>query len=285
MKNAPYTLFQPEKRDTCVLFAAPHSGRAYAEGFLKESILDAHTIRSSEDAFVDLLFDAAPAFGAPLLVANTPRAFVDLNRDATELDPALIRGVKHQSMNARIAAGLGVVPRVVAGARPIYHGKISMAEAQHRLNTVWSPYHRQLKQLLLRSHAQFGEAVLIDCHSMPHEAVRNKVHRCGVPEIVLGDRHGASAAPELVDAVAGAFTDAGFTVARNTPFAGAYITQQYGHPTRHQHVVQVEIDRSLYMDEELIQPNDQFAEVKARLRGVIEQICQFGRSFGRLAAE
>ncbi|WP_424942572.1 N-formylglutamate amidohydrolase [Aliiroseovarius crassostreae] len=285
MQTDPYTLFQPSERETCVVFASPHSGRAYDWSFLQNSILDERTIRSSEDAYVDMLFGSVPQYGAPLLAANAPRAYVDLNRGAEELDPALVSGVRRQALNARISSGLGVIPRVVAGARPIYRGKISMAEAQHRLNTIWFPYHNRLKQVLTQSQQMFGQAVLIDCHSMPHEAVRSTTRNGVRPEIVLGDRHGASASQEVVDQVAEAFRDAGFVVARNAPFAGAFITQHYGRPTRNQHVVQVEIDRSLYMNESLIRPNGQFNTVQARLEKVVARICQMGRDQRQLAAE
>lgn len=285
MQTDPYTLFQPNERETCVVFASPHSGRVYEWSFLQSSILDERMIRSSEDAYVDMLFQSVPRFGAPLLVANAPRAYVDLNRGAEELDPALVYGVRRQALNARISSGLGVIPRVVAGARPIYRGKISMAEAQHRLNTIWFPYHNRLQHLLSQSQAMFGQAVLIDCHSMPHEAVRSATRNGARPEIVLGDRHGASAAQEVVDQVAEAFREAGFVVARNAPFAGAFITQHYGRPTRNQHVIQVEIDRSLYMNESMVRPNGQFNAVQSQLEKVIAKICKIGRHEGRLAAE
>ncbi len=285
MKNAPYALYTPDNRQTSVVFASPHSGRVYDLAFVQSSVLDRLMIRSSEDAYVDMLFADVPRFGAPLLTANAPRAYVDLNRGAEELDPALVRGIRRQGMNARISSGLGVIPRVVAGARPIYRGKISLNEAQRRLAQVWFPYHNRLQALLDESLKRFGQAVLIDCHSMPHEAVRN-VSRTGTrPEIVLGDRHGASASSTVSDQVAAAFEAQGFTVARNTPFAGAYITQHYGRPTYDQHVVQVEIDRSLYMNEAQVRPNGQFDEIKARLGKAAQLICKIGRASERLAAE
>lgn len=285
MRNNPYTVQIPNERRTSVVFASPHSGRAYGWEFLQDSILDERLIRSSEDAYVDKLFQAAPDHGAPLLTANTPRAYVDLNRGAEELDPALVTGLRRPALNARISSGLGVIPRVVAGGRSIYRGKLSMSEAQARLNEVWFPYHNQLQSLLDQSHRQFGEAILIDCHSMPHEALRNVMLPEGRPEIVLGDRHGASASTEVVDQLEDAFRQAGFIVARNIPFAGAFITQCYGRPSRNQHVIQVEIDRSLYMNEVQIRPNGQFHTVQMRLGQVIEEICQIGQVDKKLAAE
>ncbi|WP_299694438.1 N-formylglutamate amidohydrolase [uncultured Tateyamaria sp.] len=286
MPKVAYDVLHPEKRTSCVVFASPHSGRDYPWTFVRKTLLDEKTIRSSEDAFVDQLFDSAPAFGAPLLTAGAPRAFVDLNRSADELDPALIEGVRRQGHNPRVASGLGVIPRVVANGRSIYRGKLPMTEAERRISLYWRPYHQMLQKLLDGAYQQHGQAVLIDCHSMPHEAM-DGIARSGVkrPDIVLGDRFGAAASGEVVDVVEAAFAAAGFTVARNAPFAGAYITQAYGRPSRHQHAVQVEIDRALYMDERLIRPNSAFDEMRQRLQTVIAEVANFGQTRIPLAAE
>ncbi|KPA20056.1 N-formylglutamate amidohydrolase [Shimia sp. SK013] len=278
MQQAPFTVHAPETRDSAVVFASPHSGRQYPDWFVSQSLLDSHAIRSSEDAFVDDLFDCAPAFGAPLLVAHAPRAFLDLNRAADELDPALIEGVRKFNHNPRVASGLGVIPRVVANGRPIYYGKMTLAEAGARIDSYWRPYHEALQSLLNESRAAFGNAILVDCHSMPREAVsaslRPDIRR---PEIVIGDRFGAAAHCEIVEEIVAAFEAEGFVVARNAPFAGAYVTQAYGRPARRQHAIQVEIDRSLYMDEATITPHDGFKPFKARLANVIADITAIGR--------
>jgi len=278
-----YELFLPIRRSTSVVFASPHSGRQYGQGFLRRAVLDEHSIRSSEDAFVDLLFSSAPAHGAPLIAANAPRAFVDLNRGAEELDPALIRGVKRGGHNPRVSAGLGVIPRVVAGGREIYRGKLSLVEAETRLTEHWFPYHAGIQTLLDESQAQFGEAILIDCHSMPHEAVESLCRaQDGNPEIVVGDRFGASADGAIVERIAAAFRSAGFRVARNVPFAGAYTAQHYGRPSRRQHVVQIEIDRALYMDEARLCPNPRFDGIRQVLDGIVAEIAEIGRPAGEL---
>lgn len=286
MPEFAYDVQHPDKLRSCVVFASPHSGRNYTRGFLDASILDELAIRSSEDAYVDRLFDGAPGFGAPLLKAGAPRAFVDLNRSSEELDPALIEGVRRQGHNPRIASGLGVIPRVVSNGRAIYRGKLPMREAERRIEVFWKPYHEMLQRLLDRAHQLHGQAILIDCHSMPHEAM-DGVARTGVrrPNIVLGDRFGAAADGEIVDRVEAAFVAAGFVVTRNAPFAGAYITQAYGRPSRGQHAIQVEIDRSIYMDERRVQPHDGFEDVQARLRGVMAEIAQIGQDRLPLAAE
>jgi N-formylglutamate deformylase len=267
MPQVAYHLTRPDRRTTAVVFASPHSGRDYPQSFLRRTRLNEITVRSSEDAYVDQLFDCAPRAGAPLLRAGAPRAFVDLNRGPEELDPALIEGVARQGHNPRVASGLGVIPRVVANGRAIYSGKIPLAEARHRIDTFWRPYHEALKGQLDQAHLMFGQALLIDCHSMPHEAMDSVAsrgrHR---PEIVLGDRFEA------------AFTRAGLVVTRNTPFAGAYIAQAYGRPARGRHAVQIEIDRALYMNERLIRPNANFEPFRRLMRGVIREITEIGRA-------
>jgi N-formylglutamate deformylase len=277
MPAPAYELRRPRRQETSVVFASPHSGRDYRRAFLDRIALDERSVRSSEDAYVDLLFADAPLFGAPLLLALAPRAFIDLNRSADELDPALIEGVRLTAQNPRVTSGLGVVPRVVAGGRAIYRGKITRAEAEERIARFWRPYHAALETLLRETRARFGEAILVDCHSMPHEAIENIGPRGRPrPEIVLGDRFGAAASAEIVDRIEAAFTAAGLRVARNSPFAGAYTTQHYGRPSMGQHVVQVEIDRALYMNERHIRPNANFQAFRLLMRGIVQDIAAIG---------
>lgn len=286
MHKAAYRLHLPKERTTSVLFNSPHSGRDYPWTFLRESILDERTIRSSEDAFVDLLFANAPLCGAPLLAATSPRAYVDLNRSADELDPALIEGVRKTGHNPRVNSGLGVIPRVVANGRAIRSGKMPLAEAEDRLRNVWFPYHAKLQALLDENLAQFGEAILIDCHSMPHEAIESISRGKSTPQVVLGDRFGAASNTEIVDRVQAIFEDAGLRVARNSPFAGAYITQHYGRPSKRQHAIQIELDRSLYMDEVNVCPGRDFKGMQTLIASVVDQITEIGRVVSTpLAAE
>ncbi|WP_309665593.1 N-formylglutamate amidohydrolase [Tabrizicola sp.] len=281
-----YQLSRPLQQTTSVIFASPHSGREYPAEFLANTLLDHHAIRTSEDAFVDRLFDMAPQMGAPFLAARAPRSFIDLNRAADELDPAVIEGVARMAHNPRVSSGLGVIPRVVAGGRAIYRGKLNRAEADARINRFWHPYHETLKNLMDETLATFGQAVLIDCHSMPHEAIEAHA-RPGhpKPEVVLGDRFGAAAGRDVMERVEAAFASAGFRVVRNAPFAGAYIAQAYGRPSRCSHVVQVEIDRALYMDEARIEPSAGFDGFRTAIGGVVAELAGIGRHGLPVAAE
>jgi N-formylglutamate amidohydrolase len=230
--------------------------------------------------------EGAPGLGAPLLSAEYPRAYIDLNRSPDELDPGVIEGVGRVVQTPRISSGLGVIPRVVANGRAIYRGKLSRKEADERIAQIWQPYHDTLDGLMHDAHSRFGEAIVLDFHSMPHEAL-DSVARPGTrrPEVVLGDRFGASARGDLVDAIEAAFLDAGLVVSRNAPFAGAFVAQRYGRPSRGWHAVQIEIDRSLYMNERMIRPNGNFETVKRIVTSVLARAIEATPGAMPLAAE
>lgn len=280
---SPFRLHLPERQTSAVVFASPHSGRDYPAELVARTVLDITRLRSSEDAFVDRLLAPVPRHRAALLTALAPRAWVDLNRAEEDLDPALIEGVRAAPRGPRVAAGLGVIPRVVSGGRPIYSGKIPRAEAEDRIARVWRPYHRQLASLLEATADRFGQAILIDMHSMPSDALEGLGP--ARPHIVLGDRFGSAAAAHVSAAVEAAFVAEGLRVRRNMPFAGAYVAQTYGRPARNRHVIQIEIDRGLYMDEARIQPLPQFDDFAAILSRVIGRIARIAGEESRLAAE
>ena len=283
--TSAYKILAPKVCKSAVVFASPHSGRDYSNTFKGQSILDPVTLRSSEDAYVDQLIDYVPEFGAPLLLARAPRAFVDLNRSADELDPAIVNGAQTRGQNPRISSGLGVIPRVVANGRPIYRGKLPMQEAKDRLHTYWHPYHDALLHLLKAAKLRHGYSVLIDVHSMPHDAVSSPSKLVIPPEIVIGDRYGSSASRALVEEVEACFANAGLKTARNAPFAGAFITQHYGRPSAKQHAIQIEIDRGIYLDEAQVALSEQFAVTRGKLRQAFEWIARLGAPEVPLAAE
>ncbi len=281
-----YDLRLPLKVTNPVIFSSPHSGREYPKDFVKKSVLSKSHLRSSEDAFVEELFATVNAFGSPLLAALAPRAYVDLNRGADELDPSIIEGAKAAYNNPRVASGLGVIPRVVSDRRQIQSGKISMGEALSRIETYYTPYHEMLVELITHARSKFGMAVLLDCHSMPSDALQNAMAPGGLrPDIILGDRFGASTRQDVFDVVETALKDQGFIVGRNTPFAGGYITQKYGVPVRNQHTIQIEINRGMYMNEKRIRRSRDFENVQTALRAASRNICDsFGQNIS-LAAE
>ncbi|MDG0987466.1 MAG: N-formylglutamate amidohydrolase [Paracoccaceae bacterium] len=280
-----HSIVEPVSLTSGVVFALPHSGRDYGVSFLNQSILDQLSIRSSEDAFLDQLIDGIEKYGAPKIIANAPRAFIDLNRSTDELDPALISGIENNIRNPRISSGLGVIPRVVSHGKEIYRGKLSFEQAQSRIKYYWKPYHTDLSNLLQRSQSVFGQSLLIDIHSMPHEAVSTQSSFIKPPEIVVGDRFGMSSDPEFTNLVISILKQHEFRVAKNTPFAGAFITQHHGKVKKRIHALQLEIDRSLYMDEEKISPNSDFEELKTRLFPALIQISSLICKSEKIAAE
>ena len=262
----------PAVRSTALVVASAHSGRLYPAELMRASGLDALRIRRSEDALVDRLVAAAPQHGAPLLLARHARAYVDLNRAPDELDPDMFADGDDRACvrTPRAAAGLGAVPRVVGEGCEIYRSPPLFAEAQARLRRVHAPWHRELDALMDGAAARFGCAVLLDVHSMPAAAVAGP--RGPGPELVLGDRHGASASPAVAARVEAALRAAGWSVARNRPYAGGYVCERQGRPAARRHALQLEIRRDLYLDEARLEPGPGFTSVRAAVERVLADL-------------
>jgi len=262
---APYGVSQP------VVLNSPHSGAHYPDAFLQASALDALTLRRSEDVGVDSLCLPALAHGAPMLRALFPRAFLDLNREPYELDSRMFKGALPDFANTRslrVAAGLGVIPRVVADARAIYAAPFPVEVALRRIAALHRPYHTKLAGMVATAHRRFGLAVLLDMHSMPSNSP--DVNGC---DIILGDRFGSSAAGWVVDCVEATLRGRGLTVRRNKPYAGGFITEHYGQPNAARHAVQVEINRALYLDELTLRPTSGAEPLSAALADMVGAIC------------
>lgn len=273
-----YILKEPEVQTTSMVFNSPHSGRSYSESFLKNSLLKKPEIRASEDAYVDDLFSSVTEFGAPLLTAVAPRAFVDLNRQADELDSAIIQGVNKNILNSRVLSGLGVIPRIVSKGNNIQSGKMTIEQANLRLDKSYFPYHYKLKKLLDQTKLEFGKVILIDCHSMPMRSTHSLRSSDGKsPNIVLGNRFGSSCSSDIMEQIKNSFEDAGFRVSQNIPFSGAYILKNYGRPLINQHAIQIEIDRGLYLNEKLVEKSDKYYDLKYKLKTVIRDIVSIGK--------
>jgi N-formylglutamate deformylase len=256
----PVVIRKPRGQKAPFIFASPHSGRFYPLSFAQSSRLDPISLRRSEDAFVDELFESVTELGAPLICARFPRAFVDANRAPGELDPQMFDAPLSVvgPRSPRVAAGLGVIPRVVRDGLEIYGARLPAGEAAFRLEHFYRPYHTALADLVAETHAEFGVAVVIDCHSMPPPA---KAH-----DIVLGDCYGEAAAPELIGQTQKILSGLGFSVARNAPYAGGYTTHLYGRPHEHVHAIQVEVSRALYLDETRMEKSAGFISCRDRLR-------------------
>ena len=269
---------RPRRMTAPFVFNSAHSGRDYPERFLKMTRLDHLSIRQSEDAFIDELFDRAPRLGAPLLRAHFPRAYLDVNREPWELDPAMFSEPLFERCNTtspRVAAGLGTLARVVAENKPIYAERLTLADARMRIEGIYQPYHATLQKLLTDALSGFGVAVLIDCHSMPRLSRSNER---AAPDIVLGDRHGTTCTPALIDLADTVFSSAGLRVARNRPYAGGFSTRTYGRPQYGVHALQIEISRHLYMNEASLEKNGGFDAMKLLIERLVVALMDFDTS-------
>jgi N-formylglutamate amidohydrolase len=278
--GAPFEILAPAVQTIPFVYCSPHSGTDYAPEFLAASPLDLHALRQSEDAFVDKLFAAAPSLGAPLLRALFPRAYLDPNREAYELDPVMFDGALPDYANtrsARVSGGLGTIARVVSNGAEIYRQKLPVAEAKQRIRLFYDPFHAALAGLIAETRARFGYAVLIDCHSMPSVGgpMEPDSGRART-EIVLGDRFATSAAPALTDICDAALKGMGYRVFRNNPYAGGFITQHYGRTAEGVHALQIEINRALYMDEARIEPVPAMARVADNMTALIGALAALG---------
>ncbi len=279
-----FETIEPKRLTSPLVFSSPHSGSIYPERFLASSRLDPLTLRRSEDAYVDELFLPCVELGAPLLRAVFPRAYLDVNREPYELDPQVFEGRLPDFANTRslrVAVGLGTIPRVVGDSQPIYKQPMSVAEGLGRIQWLYRPYHEQLRTLVERALARFGRAVLIDCHSMPS----NAADVAGL-DVVLGDRYGASAAPGVVETLETSLRSSGYRVRRNKPFAGGFITENLGAPSKGVHAVQIEIARALYLDERRLVRTETWTALRESLFNAGRDLArEWGGDLNRHAAE
>jgi len=268
--GSPFVVIEPLHRTAPLVFASPHSGRRYPAELLALSRIGLLSLRRSEDAFVDELFAGAASHGATVLSATVARAYVDLNRDPAELDPDMFDDDLPRALataTPRVQAGLGAIPRITGDGQAIYRAKLTLAEAERRIALVHEPYHARLSGLVADTKAKFGCAVLIDCHSMPSCA-----RGAYSPDVVLGDRFGASCHPSVTALAEATLRRLGYRVARNAPFAGGHTTQLYGRPGQRIHALQIEINRALYVDERSLDRTSGFARIRADMSRLAEAL-------------
>ena len=274
--SPPFDIVAPPVQTVPLVFASPHSGAEYAPAFLAASRLERTALRRSEDGFVDELFAAAPGHGAPLLRARFPRVYLDPNREPWELDPDMYEDELPAWVNTaspRVAGGLGTIARVVTDGAEVYRNKLRFAEAQRRVRTLYVPFHEAIRDLLAATVERFGVAVLIDCHSMPSTGgPMDRDPGVERADVVLGDRYGTSCARIVVETAERTLTRMGYRVARNDPYAGGFTTRNYGRPEAGVHALQVEIKRSLYMDEARVARLASMQAVQGRIAVLIEAL-------------
>jgi N-formylglutamate deformylase len=275
---ACYVIHAPAEQTVPVVFASAHSGRAYSREFVAAARLDELTLRRSEDSYVDEIFAAAPALGAPLLAARFPRAFCDVNREAWELDPAMFEDALPPWVNTtspRVGAGFGTIPRVVANGEAIYGIRLRFAEAERRVKGYWRPYHAALSALVEATRARFGVCLLVDCHSMPASATAALAQP---PDVVLGDAFGGACFPAVVRQAEAFFSARNYLTRRNDPYAGGYVTRHYGRPRRGIHALQIEFARRLYMNEATLEKNAGFTRLESDAAALVPILAEIARA-------
>ena len=271
--DPPFEILEPTEWRGPVAFNSPHSGRIYPRAFLAAARLDLAILRRSEDCFVDELLIGVVPRGHPLMLAHFPRCFVDVNREPYELDPRMFDGRLPSFANTRsmrVAGGLGTVARVVGDSQEIYDQRIPVDDALRRIEGLYKPYHRALRRLMTRIHREFGTAVLVDCHSMPSAAGPKDERPRG--DIVIGDRYGTSCLSVVADTIEVTLRERGYSVSRNKPYAGGFITEHYGNPAAGLHSVQLEINRALYMDERRFERLTSFSTVARDLEMISDRV-------------
>src|SRR5215813_2733413 len=267
----PFEIMEPVEWRAPIIFTSPHSGSAYPDEFLKASRIDLATLRRSEDSFMDELIADLGDRGFAVVRVHFPRSYVDVNREPYELDPRMFAGRLPSFANTRsmrVAGGLGTIPRVVGDGQEIYRERLSVDDALGRIEALYKPYHRALRRLINKAHQSFGTVILVDCHSMPSVGVsRDEPRR---PDLVIGDRYGTSCAPLLPQLVEETLAGLGYSIGRNKPYAGGFITEHYGNPASGLHAIQIELNRAIYMDERRREKSARFAQVAADFAALAE---------------
>lgn len=275
----PIEVIEPAQLESPIVLSSPHSGNRYPADLMDMTALSKTSLRRSEDCYVDELFESARTIGAPLIKANYPRAYVDLNREPYELDPEMFRDSLPSFANTsspRVAAGLGTIARIVANQKEIYADKLTWSETQARIDDLYKPYHAALLRLITAARERYGFCILLDCHSMPSAGLPYAKGRDQEPvDVVLGDRNGLSCAASITEHVERVFQNMGYSVMRNNPYAGGYTTQHYGAPLNGVHALQIELSRALYVDEHSLNRKPGFATLKNDLKQFLETLAAF----------
>jgi len=269
--SSPFEITEPARWRAPIIFNSPHSGTVYPHEFLITTRIDMATLRRSEDSFMDELIAGLADQGFALMRVNFPRSYVDVNREPYELDPRMFHGRLPSFANTRsmrVAGGLGTIPRVVGDGQDIYSDRLSVEDALRRIESLYKPYHRALRRLLSKVHDMFGAVILIDCHSMPSIGVSREEPRR--PDIVIGDRYGTSCSPLLPDVIEHTMARLGYSIGRNKPYAGGFITEHYGNPGSGLHTIQIELNRAIYMDERSRERTTRFVKVAKDLTALAD---------------
>lgn len=268
-----FDLYGPDRPIAPVVIAVPHAGRDYDESLLAAARVRPEILRRLEDRWADLLVHPLIERGHAVLVARAPRAMIDLNRHEREIDPAMVAAVPRDvplQSSAKLRGGLGLLPRRLPGAPELWQRPIGWEEVRRRIDMIHRPWHAALDGLMRRACEIHGHAVLIDLHSMP--PLPPPAAGQPAPGIVLGDRFGRAASARLMTLAEDVLAGHGIAAAQNHPYAGDHTIDRHGRPADDRYALQVEIDRSLYLDAALDQPGPGLARLQAALTALIDAI-------------
>lgn len=270
-----FSLLKPDQKTNNIIYNSPHSGEKLPDEFLEQTTIDKHTLLCSGDSFVDTLYDQAPKYGSAILANQFARSFMDTNRAAYELDQDMFIGDIPSGLinySHKVDMGYGSIAKYAYTRKEIYFSKIPFQDAENRIKQYYFPIHETLTQLLAKEHHHFGYSVLIDCHSMPSYEFLNYATPSPQADIILGTLHGKSCDQKLSEYIEKYFKKNGLFVVMNIPFAGGYNTSHYGRPNENQHAIQIEIKKSLYMDEKNRVLNKQAYEFKKIITSLIQSL-------------
>jgi N-formylglutamate deformylase len=256
---------------------SPHSGTAYPEDF--RAMQPVAALRTAEDTHVDALFSHAPKVGATLISAAFPRCYVDCNRTVGDIDASMLSAAWPHAVNVseKTRLGYGLIWRRLDDGSMIYDRQLSVEEVQARIEHCYAPYWKALRDEVELMREAFGVAYHLNCHSMPSHATHASHLALGTAhaDVVLGDRDGSTAEPAFVDCIEHAFRRAGLRVVRNDPYKGVALVEAFGTPSSHSHSVQIEINRSLYMNESTRAPNDNFAATQQAVGVMLQDVARW----------
>ncbi len=208
------------------------------------------------DYQVQRLYPDIRRLGVACMEAVFSRLVVDLNRAPDDISPSVVPdhpaprprtqpGSPGSTSNAPPRPGRGVVWTRAIGDVPLLRAPLPHANFQRRIDAYHRPYHRALEVLLQRRQKQFGHAILLDAHSMPGSVGA---------DLVLGTLDGGSCDPRMADFAVRALGDqAGepqLVVRRDRPYRGGEIVRRFGRPAEGYYALQLEVRRSLYMNEQ-----------------------------------
>ncbi|MCC7305770.1 MAG: N-formylglutamate amidohydrolase [Alphaproteobacteria bacterium] len=276
----PYAISRP-KSPLPLIFDSPHSGHIYPDDF--RHACAPQDLEKTEDKYVDDLFASVPRNRGVLLAATFPRSYIDVNRAATDIDPELLHEPwPHSEIapSARSDAGIGLIRRLVKPGVPVYDRVLGAQEVLQRIKNYYEPYHAALEELIAEAHYNYGQAWHINCHSMPSASARPKqaIGLTKEVDFVLGDRDGTSCHLNFTHALRDFLRGLGYTVTINDPFKGVELVRRYSNPSRGFHSIQLEINKSLYMDEETGKKSRGYNALKANVEKLVSFCADFADS-------